>query len=429
MRNKRKALILLVMLAVAAFLSYEFIRSSYRTDPTTILVSGNIEVTDVEVSFKIPGRVEWRSVSEGEVVTGGQLVARLDSRELAEEVAARRAEVGAVRAALAELQAGSRPEEIREAEAATHKAQAWLDELAAGSRPQDIAAHRASVVRAKAEVSRLEAEYTRQTALYERDVISAREYEATQAALEAAKARMHEDQERLKLVIEGPRKEQIEQARASLRQTKEHLALVAKGPRRETIDQARARLEQVNQALAGSETRLSYTSVTAPIGGVVLSENLETGMYAAPGTPVVTVGDLVNVWLRAYISETDLGRVKVGQRVRVTTDTYPGKHYEGRVSFIAQQAEFTPKNVQTEKERVKLVYRIKIDIPNPNMELKPGMPADAEILTGPDDGKQSQTLGRPGASSPSRNPSMLPAVKAPKKHMTLVAREVSDARN
>ena len=91
---------------------------------------------------------------------------------------------------------------------------------------------------------------------------------------------------------------------------------------------------------------------------------------------------MVNVWLRAYIPETELGRVKVGQKAKVTTDTYPGKIYEGRVSFIAQEAEFTPKNVQTEKERVKLVYRIKIDITNPDMELKPGMPADAVIETG-----------------------------------------------
>lgn len=99
-----------------------------------------------------------------------------------------------------------------------------------------------------------------------------------------------------------------------------------------------------------------------------------------PGTPVVTVGDLENVWVRAYINETDLGRVKVGQRVRVTTDTYPDKVYEGHISFISSQAEFTPKNVQTAKERVKLVYRIKVDIENLNMELKSGMPADAELL-------------------------------------------------
>jgi HlyD family secretion protein len=381
MRNRKKLLILLAVLVVAAVASYRFIRSKYQTDPTAIRVSGNIEVTDVEVSFKIPGRVEERAVSEGETVKAGQLVARLDRNELMQEVALRRAEAGAAQAALAELLAGSRPEEIRESEAAVHKAQALLDEQVAGSRPQDIAAHKATVERAKAEVDRLDAEYTRQTTLYKNDVISAREYEATQSAREVAKAQFREDQERANLVIEGPRKEQIEQAHASLKQAQERLALVTKGPRQETIDQARARLEQIKQALAVAETRLSYATIVAPIGGVVLSENLEAGMYAAPGTPVVTVGDLANVWLRTYIGETDLGRVKVGQRVRVTTDTYPGKHYEGQVSFIASQAEFTPKNVQTEKERVKLVYRIKIDIQNPDMELKPGMPADAEVLT------------------------------------------------
>jgi HlyD family secretion protein len=358
------------------------------------------------------------------MVKAGDLMARLDSQELAQDVALHRAEVQAAQAALNELLAGSRPEEIAEAEAAVRKAQAWLDELLAGSRSQDIAAHKATVERAKAEVDRLEAEYTRQTTLYKNDVISAREYEATQAALEAAKALFREDHERSELAIEGPRKEQIEQARASLKQTTERLALVTKGPRHETIDQARARLEQVKQALAVAETRLSYTSVVSPIAGVVLSENLEAGMYAAPGTPVVTVGDLVNVWVRAYISETDLGRVKVGQRVRVTTDTYPGKHYGGRVSFIASQAEFTPKNVQTEKERVKLVYRIKIDIQNTDMELKPGMPADAEILFGPDASRHPQTLDRQGTKTGSRKPAVVPG-----NSMTLLAREVTDARN
>jgi len=97
---------------------------------------------------------------------------------------------------------------------------------------------------------------------------------------------------------------------------------------------------------------------------------------------VITVGDLSRVWVRAYINETDLGKVRVGQKVRVTVDTFPGKHYEGRISFMASQSEFTPKNIQTQKERVKLVYRIKVEIPNPNQELKPGMPADGEVLLG-----------------------------------------------
>jgi HlyD family secretion protein len=154
------------------------------------------------------------------------------------------------------------------------------------------------------------------------------------------------------------------------------------GPRQEDIDQGRARVAQAQAALQLVKTQLSYATVVSPLTGVVLSKNIEPGEYVAPGTAVVTVGDLVNVWLRAYIEETDLGRVKVGQRASVTTDTYPGKRYEGRVSFIASEAEFTPKNVQTQKERVKLVYRIKIDITNPKMELKPGMPADAVIEAG-----------------------------------------------
>jgi HlyD family secretion protein len=129
-----------------------------------------------------------------------------------------------------------------------------------------------------------------------------------------------------------------------------------------------------------SHTRLDDALLVAPISGIVLSEHVEPGEYVSPGTPVVTIGALADVWLRAYIDEPDLGRVKVGQRARLTTDTYPGKVYDGVVSFIASEAEFTPKTVQTAKERVKLVYRIKIDVPNPSFELKPGMPADAQIL-------------------------------------------------
>jgi len=380
--TRKKLIFLIPVLVAGGIAGYRFVESRLANDNGAIRVSGNIEVTDVAVSFKVPGRVETRPVSEGQIVRAGSLVARLDSTELAQDMALRKTEVQAADAALAALLAGSRPEEIAEAEAAVRKAQAWVDELVNGTRPEDVAAQRASVQRATAEVGRLDSEYRRQKFLLDRDVISVREYEGAQTALEVAKAKLREDQERLKLLADGPRKEQIEQARAALRQTRERYVLVKKGPRPEDIDQARARLEQTRQALAIAGTRFGYATVVAPLSGVVLSQDLEPGMYAAPGTPVVTIGDLDNVWLRAYIDETDLGRVKVGQPVRVTTDTYPNKHYEGQISFIASQAEFTPKNVQTKKERVKLVYRVKIDIKNPQMELKPGMPADAEILTG-----------------------------------------------
>lgn len=383
MNQKKKLIIALsvaVVMAVITGWTYQYFQSWVSTGSQPIRISGNIEITDAELSFKIAGLVAERLVSEGEVVQAGQLVARLENTELRQEEALYRAQVWAASAALAELEAGSRPEEIARAEADVWQAQARLDELLAGSRPQEIAAAEATVQRAKVEAARWQVEYERQKGLYRKGIIFAQEYDVTQTNYETAKARLQEAEEHLKLVREGPRKEQIAQARAALRQAKEQLALVQKEPRQETIEQARARLQQAKEFLALAETRLSYTTLTSPLNGVVLSENVESGEYVSAGTPVVTVGDLENVWLRAYINETDLGRVKLGQHVQVTTDTYPGKIYEGRVSFISSEAEFTPKSVQTEAERVKLVYRIKIVIANPQQELKPGMPADAEII-------------------------------------------------
>ncbi|HXH10630.1 MAG TPA: efflux RND transporter periplasmic adaptor subunit [Alphaproteobacteria bacterium] len=385
MKGKQTLLTLLLVIAAAGIGSYLYMQSRSQVEPNLIRVSGNVEVTHAEVSFKIPGQVAARLVDEGELVRAGQLVARLDSTDLVHEVALRRAELQAAQAALAELEAGSRQEEIAQAAAVVRQVRARLDELLAGSRLQDVAAARAVVQREKAELDHRRADYERAASLHKRDLIAAQEYDAARAAYEVALRRFREAEERLKLVVEGPRREEIEQARAALAEAQQRYALVEQGPRQETIDQARARLEQAKAALALAETRLGYATLVSPLSGVVLSQNIEAGEYVAAGTPVVTVGDLTRVWLRAYINETDLGRVKVGQRVRVTTDSYPGKVYEGRVSFLASEAEFTPKNVQTAQERVKLVYRIKVDIPNPHMELKPGMPADADILLQPID--------------------------------------------
>jgi HlyD family secretion protein len=328
--NKKKLLIFVPLVLVLAVLGYKYYLSRSYKDPNAIRVSGNIEVTDVEVSFKIPGHVEERLIDEGQTVRAGQLVARLDTSELAQEVAVRKTEVQTAQAELAELEAGSRPEEIAQAEAV--------------------------VRRTKADTDRLEADFLRQKDLHEQKAISAQKFDQARTEYEVAKARWQE--------------------------ASEQLTLMRKGPRQEKIDQARSRVQQAKEQLKLAETRLGYGTLMSPISGVVLSKNVESGEYIVAGTPVVTVGDLENTWVRAYIDETDLGRVKVGQGAKVTTDTYPGKVYEGRINFISSEAEFTPKQVQTEKERVKLVYRVKVAITNPKMELKPGMPADATILLG-----------------------------------------------
>lgn len=383
MKGKKKLILLIPVVVIAGVLTYRYVKQRTQYDPNVIRVSGNMEVTDVELSFRIPGWVEKRLVSEGQLVQAGQEAAALDRTELSQEVELRKREVAAARAALAELEAGSRPEEIAEAEAFVAQAKARVAELKAGSRPQEIAAAKAAVARAQADADYRKTDLARMERLHKSGAATDQELDTSRTAYDVAVARLREAQEQLKLVEEGPRAEQIEQAKAALAQAQYRLALIKKGPRQETIDQARARLQQAEQALAIAQTRLTYTTLVSPVSGLVLSENVEGGEYVVAGTPIVTVADLNNIWLRAYVNEADLGRVKVGQTVRVTTDTYPGKVYEGRITFIASEVEFTPKNVQTPKERVKLVYRVKITVANPNMELKPGMPADAEILLNP----------------------------------------------
>jgi HlyD family secretion protein len=326
MTAKKIILFLFALLTIAAVGGWYAWRHFHRHDDEALHLSGNIEATEVGISFKIPGRVIKRLVDEGDKVKRGQLIAVLDTADLEAEVALRRAELAAARAALAALLAGSRPEEID----------------AAG----------ANMAAARVEKDRLETELGRSRRLIEGKMISQEEYDRAAAAARVAAERY--------------------------RQASEQFKLVKAGPRKEDIDQGRARVQQAEAALRVAQTQLDYAQVTSPLDGIVLSKNIEPGEYVAPGTPVVTVADMVNVWLRAYVDETDLhDRVQLDQPAEVTVDSLSGKVYEGRVVFIAQEAEFTPKTVQTEKERVKLVYRIKIDVKNPRMELKAGMPADA----------------------------------------------------
>jgi HlyD family secretion protein len=377
MTRKRVATVAAFLIVLAGGVSYLLFRGG--DGGGGIRFSGNIEATTVEVSFKIPGRIAERAVDEGMTVAAGQFVARLDNTDLTDEVRLREAELSAADAALRELTAGARSQEIARAEAAVRGAEARLADLLAGSRPQEIASAQAAVERARADAEKARKDHERTEALLARQLIPTQENDAARAASEMAAARLKEAEEALALALAGPRVDQVAQARAALASAKEDLSLVKEGARKETIDQARARRRQAGEGLALARTRLSYATLFSPLTGTVLSKNAEPGEYLAAGTPVVTVADLREVWLRGYIPETDLGRIRLGQDVAVTTDSYPGKRYGGRVTFIAQEAEFTPKSVQTQKERVKLVYRIKVTIPNPAGELKPGMPADGMV--------------------------------------------------
>lgn len=356
-----------------------------------IRISGNIELTEVHISFKIPGRLVERFVDEGQSVRKGMLVARLDRDQLLSQRAREQAGLAAAESALAqlltaiELQRETVEGELAARGAELAQAEARLRELETGSRPQEIQEARAAAEAARAEHERARKDWERAQLLFRNDDISAAQHDQFRAAFERASAALRQAEQRLSLVEEGPRKETVEQARAQVARARAALRLAEAGRielrrREQEVALRRAEIARARAQLAVTEAQLRDAEAISPVDGVVLVKSAEPGETVAAGTTVLTIGDIERPWLRAYVGERDLGRVKLGQRVRVTTDSYPGKVYWGRVSFIAAQAEFTPKEIQTPEERVKLVYRIKVDLPNPRRELKSNMPADAEIL-------------------------------------------------
>jgi len=326
---RKKIIALLVLILVVASIIALYARWTARKPASTlVLLSGNIEAHESLVGFKVQGRLSELLVEEGQSVQAGDLIARLDNKDYLQQVSVDEAALSSREAELGLALAGSRTQEIKAAE------QALLD--------------------AQADMELKKVEYQRNQALYERNSgVSAEARDVAATNLKRAQATYERNKQTHDELVEGTRKEQIAINRANVNTARQNLGL--------------------------SRIRLEYTSLFAPKTGVVTVRQAELGEVMQPGTPVVTIADLDHLWLRGYVSETDLGRVRWGQSATVKTDTFPGKTYKGRVSFVSSVAEFTPKSVETHQERVTLVYRIKIDLDNPNHELKPGMPAEAEI--------------------------------------------------
>lgn len=391
---KKPVLPIVAVAAVAVIAGAYWWRSSRSNNAGVIRVSGNIELTEVTISFKIPGKLTERLVDEGQPVTKGMVVARLDREQLLRQRDRVRAAVTAAESRLAQLhiaidyQRENVASLIEQRQAELRQTEAVLEQLLAGSRKQDIEQARAAAAAADTVFEKARRDWERAQALFKKEDISAAEFDRFKSAYESSEAALKQARERLELVIEGPRKEDIEAARAVVARAQatlraaEAARLDLKRMQQETVTR-QAEIEQTRAELGVIEVQLNDTAAVSPIDGVVLVKAAEPGEVLAAGTTVITVGDLDHPWLRAYLNERDLGRVKLGDRVKVTTDSFPGKTYQGRLSFISAEAEFTPKQIQTREERVKLVYRIKIDLENPRQELKANMPADAEILVGP----------------------------------------------
>ncbi len=325
--NLKRIVPVVLVLAVAAIAIWQLVLKP-RADDGRVRASGTVEATDAQLGFQAPGRIVEVVPHEGDRIESGAEVARLDATETEARRSQAAAALAAAKAQLAELEAGFRSEEV---------AQARSGLAAAGDRVSD---------------AQRDLERTRK--LYEGKAVSRETLDKSQLGIDLATSQRD--------------------------QAAEQLRLLERGPRRERIDAARAQVTAAEAAVSTLDATLANLRIVAPFSGVVSVRHREPGEIVPAGAAVVTLLDPNDRWVRIYVPENRLGAVQLGEKAAITSDTFPGKSYTGEVSYIASEAEFTPKNVQTTQERVRLVYAVKVRVTgDPDVELKPGLPADVEL--------------------------------------------------
>jgi len=384
----KKRLILIAFLILLLGVGTLVYLGQRRRASAEIYYSGTIEATQADLSFQVGGRVQAVPTDEGKQVTAGDCLARLDDAEFQARLEQARAEEARARQNLEQLQAvlelnrAALPAEVDRAKAAVGSLRSQLKELESGYRTQEVEQALLAAQSAKAAVEEARRDKQRYDALFDKRVISGREKDRIDLKYETTLKEYQRAVQAYNMSKEGYRRESIQAARARLAEGVAALKQAESNLKK--IDVAAKDVAAANAALAAAGTRvdlarlqLDYTCLKAPFKGTITSRSVEPGEVVSPGRTVFTLADLATVKLKIFVNETDIGRVKPGQPVEVRTDTFPQKTYAGKVSFISPEAEFTPKIIQTHKERVKLVYLVKVTIANPHLELKPGMPADA----------------------------------------------------
>lgn len=308
----------------------------WRSQRGELYYSGTIEATQANLAFQVSGRVIGVAVREGHAVRKDQLLAELDPAELR-----------------------SRKEQ---AEASLDRSIKTQDQLATllsiykSTLPADVVRAEANVTSARDIVEDARKNYQRYEQLFKQDVVAEKERDSVKLIYDTAKSRLDDGE-------------------AALRQAKSNLKKIE--ATQKELEAAISQIRQSKAALLQTDIQLNYARLLAPFSGIITSRNVELGEVVTPGREVLTLANLFRVDLKIFVDETEIGKVKPGQDVDVKVDTFPNKVYKGKVTFISPEGEFTPKIIQTRKERVKLVYLVKVSIPNPDLELKTGMPADA----------------------------------------------------
>jgi HlyD family secretion protein len=327
-------------------------------------------------------------VDEGQSVEEGQILAILDQSSFLATYEQANANLETSKKNLQQVELALEinkkilPVEVERAEAGVKALKAQLDELKSGYRLQDIERARLALSVSKIAMEQALKDKERYDSLYKKTIVSERELDIAQLQYEKALKEYESAKESLEQLNEGFRKENIRAAKAKLaegeavlRQAKSNLKMIE--VKEKEVEAAQAHVRAAEALLRLAEVQLGFTRLISPFRGIIASRNIEPGEVVSPGQEVISIADLSVVDLKIFIDETEIGNVKPGQPVDVKIDTFPDKIYKGKITFISPEAEFTPKIIQTQKERVKLVYLVKVAISNPDLELKPGMPADA----------------------------------------------------
>lgn len=354
-----------ILLAGAAVVAATAVYANWFRRDNSLRGSGTVEARNIRVGSKVGGRIDKVLVREGDAVQPGQVLLTFDDKEL--QAALEQSRAGAVKA-----ERGYRPEEIAEARATAEQAKADYEMRQNGYRKEDIDAAQDDLERAKADEIRTRLDFERYDALAKKDLVSKQQRDTAEANWKMALAQKEISQHKYDEMRRGYRPEEIASAEARYLQTQANLEKMEHGNRREDIEQAKA-------AFALDQARFRERQVVAPSAAIVEVLDVRPGDLIAPNTPVATLLEKDQTYVRIYIPETELGRVKVGQKAEVRVDSFPKTVFDGEVEQINQQAEFLPRNVQTREERIHQVFGVKIRINDSAGHVLPGMAADVTL--------------------------------------------------
>ena len=347
-------------------------------DESTLHVTGTIEGTTIGVGSRVGGRVAEVGVEEGDAVTAAQVLLKLECGEQEAALNAAKAKLAQAQATLERLETGARPEELAQAKAAAETADAAYMMALNGARSEEIAAARAMADAAKAQLDTAASDYDRVKKLREGAAVSQQAYDTALHRFEAAQNQHKASREQLDMLVTGTRNEQIAMAKADRDRAAAAYDLLKNGTRKEDLDAARAARDAAQAEVLRAETVFNEMTVKSPRDAVVESFDVHPGDLVQAG-PMLQLTDPNDLKLVVYVSALALGQLQLGEEVTFTTDAHGTESFKGKISFIATSGEFTPRNLQTQEERVHQVFGIKVAFDSHDGKLRPGMAATVRI--------------------------------------------------